>query len=415
MKKDTKNQSIGALPADLKVRNRMLVLHAMRNGVACTAADIAGKTGISRITVMKSISWFMEKGYIQTEGKGQSTENGGKKPELYRFSCSRILLAVTMWPGILAIHLCGLNLEIIASCREEVSRDILPAEVFALLREKVYDLLKEWGYALEDLYGVSVSMAGTVDYKAGNLKYSSMTPDWGKDIPVQKYLQEIFGTDVLIIIENAGKMTGRALLLGEDALNKRILVLFSTWGLSACLIDKGHVLNGKDSLIGEIGHMIIDPHDRELCGCGSFGCAERMLSVKRLRQKVKEEKADFPDSPLAKLTEEEISQEVIFRLSGKGDVFAGRLVEYLAETFAVVLRNISLLFDPDVVVFQGDYSCGDQYFIDRLREHLDRFNYYPEGGAFELEFDDRPLEELDLIGSLNFLQHKFFGDEKLYQ
>lgn len=73
-------------------------------------------------------------------------------------------------------------------------------------------------------------------------------------------------------------MTARPFLLEKDLAGKRVLVIFACWGLSSCLIEKGRILGGKNSLIGEIGHMIIDPSDPETCGCGSHGCLERLVS-----------------------------------------------------------------------------------------------------------------------------------------
>lgn len=58
-------------------------------------------------------------------------------------------------------------------------------------------------------------------------------------------------------------MTARPFLLEKDLAGKRVLVIFACWGLSSCLIEKGRILGGKNSLIGEIGHMIIDPSDPE--------------------------------------------------------------------------------------------------------------------------------------------------------
>ena len=49
-------------------------------------------------------------------------------------------------------------------------------------------------------------------------------------------------------VENAAKAIGRSVLLDDERIKqKRVLTLFNNWGLSACMIERGHVHNGRDS------------------------------------------------------------------------------------------------------------------------------------------------------------------------
>ncbi|MFV0362840.1 MAG: ROK family transcriptional regulator [Suipraeoptans sp.] len=407
-------RNTGALPSDLKIRNRMIILGAMRDGEEYTAADIAMATGISRPTVMKSIQYFINRGMILECGKGESTLSGGKKPDLFKFVCNKLLLTVTLWPDLLNIHLCTMDLRKIASLKIEAPIKSTPKESFELIKEKALGILKEQGYGIDDLYGVSLSTAGIIDYTSGILKFSSRSPGWGSNIPIRDYMKDIFGKNVEVLIENAGKMTGRSELVRSEEENSRVLVIFSTWGLSACMIEKGHVLSGDHSLIGEVGHMVIDPNDDELCGCGSYGCSERMLSIEKIRKKIISDKGKYKKSNLSSINIEELRIPNVFEFSDKGDKYAREIVLYLADTFAYLIRNISLVFDPNVIVFQGNYAHSDKYFKELLINRLSSFKYFPVLDAPKIEYNARPLEELDLLGAQNFLQRKFFQNEELY-
>lgn len=87
---------------------------------------------------------------------------------------------------------------------------------------------------------------------------------------------------------------------------------------------------------------------------------------------------------------------------------------YLAEKFALALRNISLSFDPDVVVFQGDYANADRHFRDTLRGCIGQLQYFPPEGPFELRFDDRDLAEMDAEGAHIALSRLYFSQPELY-
>ena len=96
-------------------------------------------------------------------------------------------------------------------------------------------------------------------------------------------------------------------------------------GLSGCLIDRGRIQNGKDSLIGEFGHMILDASDPERCGCGGRGCFERLVSSSRVRAEVEKRLKDYPDSMFRCISRDEMTVETVFELSARGDGLAALL------------------------------------------------------------------------------------------
>ena len=227
------------------------------------------------------------------------------------------------------------------------------------------------------------------------------------------YLKKIYGKKVEVFIENSGKMAGRSVLLNEAFRDKRVLVLFTTWGVSACLIENGHILNGKDSLIGEIGHMTLDPNDKEVCGCGSRGCFERLISIKRVQEQIKKNPPSAA-SPLYKVKPKEITLSLLFDAARENDSYAKGIIANLAHLFALALRNICLVYNPDVVIFQGDYSHADGYFDEALKAETAAFRYFPAEGAFETLYDTRSLFELDGLGAARSLSDMFFENPAIY-
>lgn len=404
-----------AMPADLKVKNRMSVLSVFRSGQEYTAAEIAAQTGISRQTVMKAISFFVEKGLLASIGKGASTEIGGKKPDLYTFTFNPPLISITMWPNNLVITLSNMQGQQLGFVRIDTAIPASPKKAFAAVEQHLHKLLQAHGFTIQQVYGATLSIAGTVNYQQGLLKYSSQMPTWGNDVPLRSYLQNIFDAHTILLIENAGKMAGRAAMQEPAYINKRILVVFSTWGLSACLIEKGHIVNGQNSLVGEIGHMVLNPQDTEQCGCGSYGCLERLVSNRRIQSMLAANTDGYQQSCFAGRAVQQITLADLFTASRQKDALAREVVDYLASMFALALRNISLTFDPDLVLFQGNYASSDAYFRAQVQKHLLQFQYFPKSGPFEIKYDARPLFDLDVIGSVAYLQNCFFKQASLYK
>ena len=409
-----KSSQLPAVPSALKYRNRELILSCFRDHHEHTVADIVGRTGISKLTVMRAIQFFCAKNVLVSSGKGESTEQGGKRPEYFHFGCRKFLLTITMWPESLCLTLFSMDLQ---ELRRSSFSWIIPASpeiAFSFVREQAMALIQQVGIQLNDLYGVSLSTSGIVDYDALVLKYSVHSPEWGTDIPVGQYLKDIFGDGPYYFVENAGKCISRTILSELEHPEKRTLVLFTAWGLSGSLIQDGKILSGRDSLIGEVGHMILDPADTERCSCGSYGCLERLVSIARLRKRIA---MDPPpaDSPLAKLAPEAVTLNHLFFASQQEDPYARSLVTYLADCFSTLLRNVSLVFNPETVVFVGDYAIADDYFDRRMRQQFHQFHYLASSTPMEVHYNTRLLTELDAKGGAIALLNHFFSDPAIYE
>ena len=392
-----------AMPGDAKARNRQMMLRVIRSGKVLTAAQIHKMTGISRQTVMRFLQHYCQAGVIASVGFGESTNVGGKKPELFQFCDERKILCINLWPQSVTLAMSDLVGEVSADAHydHQLSGDLDQDLDDVHAMAKAY--LAQQGIGQETLYGVVLTVPGTVDYDTKTLRYNSQAPGWGTDVNMEEKLRARFGGELTYYIDNAGKAAGRALLPEQpEYAARRLLTLFTTWGVSACLMDKGHVLNGRDSLIGEIGHMIISDTDSEVCGCGKRGCLESMVNLQRVRRMLKQlgEEEAVADS---------MTLRELFARSAKGEMRYRQLSAYLAHCFAVALQNLSLSYNQELVVFQGDFAWADSHFDECLKEELGEFRYYPGGTLFSIDYDRRELSVLAAQGGAGKLSEKYFS------
>lgn len=384
-----------ALPGDLKRVNRQQILRCLRTGRTLTAADIHQETGISRPTVMRALQHFCEMGAVKSLGLGETTRMGGKKPELFVFADTKKILCIDLWPETITLALCGMIGDVydVDHYQQPMGGDLSAA--FEPLGEKAHDYLRQHGLTADDLYGVVLTVPGTVDYETRLLRYNVKAPGWGSDVDLIRELRRLFGEGKEYFIDNAGKAAGRAILIERpEYAQKRLMTFFTTWGVSACMMEKGHVLNGRDSLIGEIGHMIISDNGPVVCGCGKRGCLESLVSLSHVRTLMQEDTLTF---------------EQLFARSAQGDASARSTVHYLAHCFAVALHNLSLCYNQEVVVFQGDFALADSWFDRCLREELGQFRYYPNGEVFAISYDQRKLPVLAALGGAELIRKQYFA------
>lgn len=393
-----------AIPADIKRVNRQRIMDVLRSGKTMTAGDINERTDISRITVMRALQDYCERGIVKSLGLGNTTSLGGKKPELFVFADTRKLLCINLWPKLITLALCSLVGDVCAMKQCPHGHDGSLEQAFEMLRDHVQDYLVEQDVALKDLYGVVLSVPGTIDYDTKLLRYNSHAPNWGVDVPLIDYLRPIFGDQPLYFVDNAGKAVGRAVLIERpEYLRSRLMTIFTTWGVSACMMEKGHVLSGRDSLIGEIGHMVIDDSSKALCGCGKRGCLESLVSVRHMRDMMANANATQVENWSG------YSFHDLFAASASGDSAAQRVTCYLAHCFAVALHNLSLAYNQEAVVFQGDFAWADEQFDRCLKKELSEFRYYPGTVPFSIYYDRRDLPLLAARGGAEQLKKIYFS------
>lgn len=391
------------------------VLHCFLDGGSHDVNEIAAAVGVSRQTVMKSLQFFMRDQLIVVEGKGASGASGGKKPLLYSLSTTLYLLCVTLWNEAFRINLFNIRGDLI----DRISLDIPLPETAQAAADNIGQLsamlLEKNGISLFAVKGVSVSVPGTVDRKANALIYSPPAHFWGPNIPLAEYLQPFFSDSTMIFIESPEKIhTGMYYL--EPRYNRTRLVVLAVAHdmVSGCLMENGHILNGTHSLIGELGHMTVDPDDSEECECGSHGCLQKMMSLSRLWRILRREGASFPDSPLLQGKAMPSYREIL-TAARDGDGLALLCEDYMAKQLSVLLHNLSVFFDPDYVIFAGKDFPVSSAFIGKLYSRISSFRFFQNGvKPFEILFDDVDLIERDAIGSMLTLRWRLLRSADAY-
>lgn len=391
-------------PSDIRTINEIRVLELFKKDRKLSAADIIKETGISKPTVMKILQQLCARGTIRMAGVGQSSRAGGKKPELFIFADERKILCINFWPQETTVFLSPIVGEMISA--EKFKHDLgddLDKEIL-WISVTVEKFLRKNICSIQDLYGAVITTSGIVDFNESILHYNSQAPQWGSNVHLKGYLDQIFGPTVKHILENSGKAAGRGYLAANPEMaQKRVLTLFTTWGVSGCFIDNGKVLNGKDFLIGEIGHMTVEGNIEEICGCGRKGCLEQMVSIGRVRKMAEKMGTSWyrSDQPL--------NFEQLFSYSRKGDEDARKIVKMLAHWFSVMLHNITIVYNPEVIVFQGNFAQADGFFDSCLRAELSTFRYVPQESV-QICYDRTSLELRAAEGGVDMMKKKYFDE-----
>jgi len=196
--------------------------------------------------------------------------------------------------------------------------------------------------SLGKLHGIAMSCPGAVNAQTGVIGGLSSVP-YIHDFPIRKELEELFSLPVSM--ENDANCAALAELhqgAAKDVDHALFLVIGS--GIGGTVIQSRKLHRGKDLFGGEFGYMMLDD-THTLSDLGS-----PVKAAERYRKEMKLDKADGT---------------LLFSEADRGEPVAVKHVERLIDALARGIYNLSVAFNPDLVIIGGGISNRED-IVDRI-------------------------------------------------
>lgn len=224
--------------------------------------------------------------------------------------------------------------------------------------------LEETGISKADVQGIGVGVPGPVK----------------NDGTVNKCVN--LGWGVFNVAEDLGGKTGISVKVGNDA---NVAALGEMWqgggmghedvvmvtlgtGVGGGIIVGGKVVAGSCGAGGEIGHIMMNEEETDLCGCGKSGCLEQYASatgiVRMAKKKIEETECDTTLKKFDPLTAKDVFDE-----AKAGDAAALSLVEELGKILGTALANVACVVNPEVFVIGGGVSKAGTIITDAVKKY----------------------------------------------
>lgn len=371
-------KSQGSKLKAMRSRNLDLVLDIFRNSGLSTVPELSGRANLSKTTLAKIIDHLLASGYILPAGKGSSSGEGGKRPDLYRFNPARAFaVGIHIAPSAVGAALADLSGTILKTLYRPIKTDESLPLVVAAIGDCIRAVSITSGVDPASILGVAVGAHGITDIDSGVSLYSPHFPSWGRDVELKRLVSENLGFSIPVHVDNQIRFQVQAERERGAARGcNHVVVLEGGEGLVAGIIRDGVIHRGVHDLAGEIGHLPLDPADMQLCGCGARGCFELLVSCERVL-------ADYlhsggaegilPSSAGHGRDSEPpavAAIRLLFRLASEGNTAARTALGRAAFWFARGIAALILVEDPEIIVFQGIYAEAGPWFFARIREEL---------------------------------------------
>lgn len=341
--------------------NRDLILGLLREERVLSRNEIRKRLGSSPATINRLTTQLLERGILLEDGFAAST--GGRPSTLMRLDGRvGVVGAVDIGSGILRAALVSLTGEIVSTIERPV-RDTNARERLSEVQELVEEVAAS-AEGVAPMLAVGIGVPGVVD---GEGKVTWAPALGWHDVPLQKALTEV--VPVPVTVENdANTLAIAEYRYGERRGASSLVAINLGNGVGAGLIIDGALYRGFGGAAGEIGYMLASRRALQETFEG-FGHLENRVGAAAI---VDRAAAAHPGEPLAGAYE-------VFARAREGESQYRGVVDAVADDIALAVANISVVLNPEVIVFGGGMAGSGDLLIPRIEERLaGRIPHVPE-------------------------------------
>jgi glucokinase len=341
--------------------NRSAILEIIRRESPISRTAIAERLDVSLPTVMRIVDTLVEEGFIRL--CGDTEWSGGRRRPLLEFNAQGFVvlgvdLGGTKMYGAIS-DLGGAIIDEIYISRHGSTGE----DSFNTLVTLIDNLLASPRLEGRRVRGIGVGAAGITLHQEGIVKWAF--PLRWQDFPLKVRLAELY--NLPITIDNDVNLAALGELwfgAGQNAQNM-ILVAIGT-GIGAGIIIDGALYRGAHEASGEIGSLL---PGREFLGQNyqDFGALESVASgtgiAGRARRALKSRRnpADL----------ESLLAEEVFEAARQGKKWASRIVDETVDYLAVAIANLSVSFDPDIIVLGGGVTRSADLLVEPILRRIE--------------------------------------------
>ena len=320
-----------------------------------TRAEIGALTGMSRTAISARVSELTARRLVVEQEQAPST--GGRPPTLLSFRADAgIVLTAAIGGSRARLAVCDLAGDVRAATDIDQEPGFGPYDLMPDVVKRLDRLLDESGQRGARIFGVGVSLPGTVDPQHGCSLDSPVLTGWD-GVPLTPYFHGLSDAPA-VLGKDANAFALAEWRAGAGSGLDDVLVIKASTGLGAGIVAGGALQRGALGAAGEFGHNKTAAADGQACRCGGVGCLEAVAGGWALVRALSAE-----GRAVGNLRD-------VVELAHSGDALARRLIRDSGRHVGEVLAGAVNLLNPAALVVAGDVAWAYDIFVAGLRETL---------------------------------------------
>lgn len=360
----------------IRRHNIRAILELFRGSETLTVQDITGPARLSKTSVIKILNALLQSGILRTAGKGPSGEEGGKRPLQFALNAQYGYIGtVILNTEQIICTFFDLKLQPVGFTNEAVTPALSYGDTVAKIACLIQKGMADAGIPSDKICGISVGCEGIISSDRGMLLHP-VHHKWPNDLPLVQDLGALLNFECSITLDNDCRNLARMEMIAREDTQLSAAVIFTGYAIGGCIVSRGHILSGENGLIGEFGHIVMEPESPLACSCGNNGCLEAVASSGRLLQ-LAYEAPDTAETVLReKITAAKLQITDIFSAADDGDGFAREKLDIIIKYYSLFIHNVSLMHDIDTVILQGDFARAGDYFLTQLKKRVNAYRFH---------------------------------------
>ena len=217
----------------------------------------------------------------------------------------------------------------------------------------------------DTIVGIGVGVPGAVN-KEGIVN-RCINLGWGI-VNVDKTLTDLTGFRVRVGNDANVAALGECWKGGGQGCKDMVLATLGT-GVGGGIVVDGQLLFGFHGSGGEIGHMVIERGETEICPCGKYGCVEQYCSATGVVRVAKRFMAKS-DKPSMLRSVENLTCKDVFDAGKAGDELALEALDQVYRYMGEFLANVCCVVNPEVIVLGGGVTKAGQPLLDGAQRYF---------------------------------------------
>ena len=264
------------------------------------------------------------------------------------------------------------------------------------LEEVTHDIPKE------DLLGVGMGVPGA-NGKTGSIPEAANIP-FLTEIPLQSALKELWNLPVFVAKDANAAALGEMLFGSAKGMDHFILLTLGT-GLGSGVVIDGKIVSGSNGLAAEYGHSVLVKNGRS-CNCGQRGCFETYVSATGLKRTAISLLANANQhSILRDLSPNKLDAQKIAEASENGDEIAKMAIKKTAQWLGLKMVDLVVLTDPEAIILAGGLSKIGDYFLQTVRESLDKKLLPMFKGKVKVVYSGLGSDDAAILGAASLIMN----------
>lgn len=231
---------------------------------------------------------------------------------------------------------------------------------------------------------VGVASPGPLNPRTGVVHYTPNLPGW-RDVPFVDLLTTQIGRRVTLANDGNCAALGEARFGSAHGVENLVYLALGT-GIGGGIISEGVLIDGKNGLGAEVGHITI-ALDGPRCTCGSIGCLEAFASGWAIQRDAEAVATTADGDRMRELAGEgEIHAGVVAKAAQEGDRAAQMILERAGRALGAAMGSFINLFNPEMIVIGGGVAALGDLLMEPARRAMPTHSFIDMRQDVELTY-----------------------------